>query len=220
MPGCSDCSVVGDDVSTSSSFKLALWIALIANLAMFFVEAIASYFSSSMSLLADSLDFFGDAANYGISLFVVGMAITARAYASLFKGITMGLFGCFILGAAVYRAFFEGLPDPMTMGGVAILALVVNVSVALLLFRYRNGDSNMVSIWLCSRNDAIGNILVLVAAFGVASSGTRWPDLLVAGAVALLSLSAAIQIIRLALSELDQNDDVGLNERQATVEIS
>jgi Co/Zn/Cd efflux system component len=187
---------------------------------MFFVEAGASYFSSSMSLLADSLDFFGDAANYGISLFVVGMAISARAYASLFKGVTMGLFGCFILGTAAYRVFFGGVPDPVTMGGVAILALVVNVSVAALLYKYRNGDSNMVSIWLCSRNDAIGNVLVLIAAFGVASTATRWPDLLVAGSVALLSLSAAIQIIRLALTELSQSKDAKIPAHEGMGELS
>lgn len=220
MPGCSDCSMVIDDVSVSSSFKFALWVALIANLTMFFVEAVASYFSSSMSLLADSLDFFGDAANYGISLFVVGMAVAARAYASLFKGITMGLFGCFILGAAAYRSFYGVLPDPLTMGGVAILALVVNVSVAIVLYKYRNGDSNMVSIWLCSRNDAIGNVLVLIAAFGVASSATRWPDLLVAGVVALLSLGAAIQIIRLALAELNQNNERAVHVHESLGELS
>lgn len=201
MPGCTDC--VSDSMSgTDSVFRRVLWIALIANFAMFVVEIIASRIGDSMSLQADALDFFGDSANYAISLFVVGMALTARAKASLFKGATMALFGTWIIGSAVYRAFAGSAPEPMTMSTIALLALVVNVVVAVLLFRFRDGDSNRQSIWLCSRNDAIGNMAVIVAAAGVFFSGSRWPDLIVAAIIAMLNLSAALKVVRLARKEL------------------
>jgi Co/Zn/Cd efflux system component len=155
-----------------------------------------------MSLQADALDFFSDSANYGISLFVVGMAITARAKATLFKGATMAMFGAWVIGSAVYRALTGSAPDPSMMGMIAFLALVVNVAVAFLLYRYRDGDSNKQSIWLCSRNDAIGNVAVMLAAAGVFASASRWPDLLVAGIIASLNISAALHVIRLARAEL------------------
>ena len=203
MPGCTDCP---SDASASASvdpiFRRVLWIALLANLSMFFVEIVASQVSDSMSLQADALDFFSDSANYGISLFVVGMAITARAKASLFKGATMALFGTWVIGSAVYRAMTGSEPDPSMMGAIALLALVVNVAVAFLLYRYRDGDSNKQSIWLCSRNDAIGNVAVMLAAAGVFASASRWPDLLVAGVIATLNISAALHVIRLARAEL------------------
>ncbi len=201
MPGCTDC--VSDSMSgTDSVFRRVLWIALIANFAMFVVEIIASRIGDSMSLQADALDFFGDSANYAISLFVVGMALTARAKASLFKGATMALFGTWIIGSAVYRAFAGSAPEPMTMSTIALLALVVNVAVAVLLFRFRDGDSNRQSIWLCSRNDAIGNMAVIVAAAGVFVSGSRWPDLIVAAIIATLNISAALKVVGLARNEL------------------
>ncbi|MCH9674378.1 MAG: cation transporter [Gammaproteobacteria bacterium] len=203
MPGCTDCSADATDRASSDPlFQRVLWIALIANLAMFFVEIVASHVGDSMSLQADALDFFSDSANYAISLFVVGMAITARAKASLFKGATMALFGIWVIGSAVYRAMTGSAPDPSMMGSIALLALVVNVSVAFLLYRYRDGDSNKQSIWLCSRNDAIGNVAVMIAAAGVFASSTRWPDLLVAGIIAALNISAALHVVRLARVEL------------------
>ena len=204
MPGCTDCSADATDRASSDPlFQRVLWIALIANLAMFFVEIVASHVGDSMSLQADALDFFSDSANYAISLFVVGMAITARAKASLFKGATMALFGAWVIGSAVYRAMTGSAPDPSMMGSIALLALVVNVAVAFLLYRYRDGDSNKQSIWLCSRNDAIGNVAVMLAAAGVFASASRWPDLLVAGVIAALNISAALHVIRLARTELD-----------------
>jgi len=203
MPGCTDCSADATDRASSDPlFQRVLWIALIANLAMFFVELVASHVGDSKSLQADALDFFSDSANYAISLFVVGMAITARAKASLFKGATMALFGIWVIGSAVYRAMTGSAPDPSMMGSIALLALVVNVSVAFLLYRYRDGDSNKQSIWLCSRNDAIGNVAVMIAAAGVFASSTRWPDLLVAGIIAALNISAALHVVRLARVEL------------------
>ena len=169
---------------------------------MFVVEVIASRLGDSMSLQADALDFFGDSANYAISLFVVGMSLAARARASLFKGATMALFGVWIIGSAVHRAIVGSAPEPMTMSVIAFAALLVNVGVAVMLFRFRDGDSNRQSIWLCSRNDAIGNVAVMAAAGGVFVAGSRWPDLLVAGVIAALNVSAAVRVVRLARAEL------------------
>ena len=203
MVGCTNCpSDVSADASADPIFRRVLWIALFSNLAMFFVEVVASYFGDSISLQADALDFFGDSASYGISLFVAGMALNVRARAALFKSGTMAVFGVWIIGSAIYRAIEGSAPDAATMGAIALLALVVNVAVAVLLFRYRGGDSNMRSIWLCSRNDAIGNIAVLIAAAGVFASASRWPDLFVAAIIAVLNISAALQVFRLARAEL------------------
>ena len=203
MPGCDDC--VADTLQENARdkiFRRILWIALFANLVMFVLELVASRLGDSMSLQADALDFFGDAANYGISLFVAGMALYVRARAALIKGATMAAFGLWVIGSAVYRALTGSAPDPMTMGSVAVLALAVNVSVAAMLYRYRGGDSNMRSIWLCSRNDALGNVAVMIAAVGVFASSSRWPDLLVAAIIASLSVTAAVHVIRLAIAEL------------------
>lgn len=175
MPGCTNCPF--DTAAASNTidpiFRRVLWIALIANAAMFFVEITASQVGDSISLQADALDFFGDAANYAISLFVLGMALHLRARASLFKGATMAAFGLWVIGNAIYRALIGSTPEASVMGAVAILALAVNVAVAVLLYRYRTGDSNMRSIWLCSRNDAIGNIAVMFAAAGVFATSSR-----------------------------------------------
>ncbi len=208
MPGCTDCSSnqAGEGLE-DPRFRMVLWVALIANFAMFVVEIIASHLSDSMSLQADALDFFGDSANYAISLFVVGMALAVRARASLFKGATMALFGTWVVGSALYRAVVGSSPEPITMGAIAIVALAVNVGVAALLFRYRNGDSNRQSIWLCSRNDAIGNVAVMLAAAGVFASSSRWPDLFVAAVIAGLNISAAVHVVQLARSELQSEEE-------------
>ncbi len=208
MPGCSDCS--GENVGLTASnpiFRRVLWIALLANFTMFLVEIVASRLGDSLSLQADALDFFGDSTNYAISLFVVGMALSVRAKASLFKGASMALFGMWVLGIAVYRAFTDSAPDPATMSVIALLALLVNVAVAGMLFRFRDGDSNRQSIWLCSRNDAIGNVAVMMAAAGVFASGSRWPDLVVAAIIAALNIGAAQRVVRLAIAELRVTDD-------------
>lgn len=202
MVACTDCSVATKDQSQNPVFRKVLWIALLVNLLMFFVEIIASHIGDSMSLQADALDFFGDAANYAISLFVLGMALHLRARASVVKGMTMGLFGLWVLGAASYRAFSGSEPEPTIMGTIALMALVANMSVAIMLYRFREGDSNMQSIWLCSRNDAIGNVAVLIAAVGVTATASRWPDLMVAMIIASLSLSAAYTILKLAFQEM------------------
>ncbi len=202
MIACNDCSVATKDQSQNPVFRKVLWIALLVNLLMFFVEIIASHIGDSMSLQADALDFFGDAANYAISLFVLGMALHLRARASVVKGLTMGLFGLWVIGAALYRVFIGSEPEPMIMGSIALMALVANMSVAVMLYRFRDGDSNMQSIWLCSRNDAIGNVAVLIAAVGVTATASRWPDLVVAMIIASLSLSAAYTILKLAFQEM------------------
>ncbi len=203
MVACNDCPADGVDARASDPlFRRVLWIALVANFTMFVVELIASELGDSISLQADALDFFGDSANYAISLFVVGMALSVRARASLIKGASMALLGTWVIGSALWRMAVGSSPEPLTMSTVAVLALLVNVGVAVLLFRFREGDSNRESIWLCSRNDAIGNLAVLFAAAGVFASGSRWPDLLVAATIASLNLSEAVRVVRLARAEL------------------
>jgi Co/Zn/Cd efflux system component len=188
--------------SESKAYRRVLWIALVVNAAMFVVEAAAGLAAGSVSLQADALDFFGDAANYGLSLSVLSMALVWRARAALVKGISMGLFGVWVIAAAIMNVMAGGVPEAATMGIVGFLALVANVGVALMLFRYREGDANMRSVWLCSRNDAIGNAAVMVAALGVFGTGTLWPDIAVAGIMAALALSASYETIRTAAREL------------------
>jgi Co/Zn/Cd efflux system component len=188
--------------SADPAYRKVLWIALLLNAAMFAVEIAGSVQSGSVSLLADAIDFFGDAANYALSLAVLSMALTWRAKASLLKAASMAGFGVFVLGRALWSALNGVPPQPLTMGAVALLALAVNVFVALTLYRYRNGDSNMRSVWICSRNDAIGNIAVALAAVGVFGTGAAWPDLLVAAGMAVLALTGAWSVMRLARGEL------------------
>ena len=186
-------------------YRKILWIALIINLAMFVIEIVSGLNANSVSLLADAIDFFGDAMNYGISLAVLSMSLMWRARAALFKGFTMGAFGLFVLASAVWSYMHGQVPEPYTMGAIGLLALIANVSVAIMLYAYREGDANMRSVWLCSRNDAIGNVAVMIAALGVFGSGSAWPDLLVAVIIASLGLSAAVQVIKKANSEILAN---------------
>lgn len=203
MPGCNHSHSHEAAASAANpGFRKVLWIALIANATMFFLEIGASWQAGSVSLLADSFDFGGDAANYALSLFVLGMALQTRARAALLKGVSMGLYGVGVLGFALVAAFNGEVPSYTTMGVVGVLALAVNVGVAALQYRYRNGDSNMRSVWLCSRNDAIGNLAVLGAALLVGVTQTAWPDLVVAALMASLGLSASVSVIRQARAEL------------------
>jgi Co/Zn/Cd efflux system component len=185
-----------------SGYRRVLWIALAVNTLMFLVEVGAGVAAGSVSLLADAIDFFADAANYGLSLAVLALGSSARARAAVFKAATMVLFGLAVLGRAASAAVHGDAPEPLTMGMVGTLALLANVGVAALLYAYRNGDSNMRSVWLCTRNDAIGNVAVLLAALGVFGTGTRWPDLLVAVVMAGLALSAGLSVVRQARREL------------------
>lgn len=184
--------------------RKVLWIALGANALMFLVEIGAGVASASVSLLADAIDFFGDAGNYALSLAVLAMGTAARARAALFKAATMVLFGVGVLARAAWAAWSGEAPEPITMGAIGTLALLTNVGVAVLLYAYREGDANMRSVWLCTRNDAIGNVAVLLAAVGVFGTGTRWPDLLVAAVMAGLALTAGLAVVRQARGELRQ----------------
>lgn len=188
--------------SNDKRYRRILWIALIINALMFGIEIAAGLTANSVSLLADSLDFLGDAANYGISLWVLGMSVQWRAKASLLKATSMALFGIWVLGSALWNAIEGVVPDAKTMSLIGTLALLANIIVAVLLYAYRNGDSNMRSVWLCTRNDALGNIAVIIAAIGVFGTGTAWPDLIVASIMAALALTASWQVMRLARSEL------------------
>ena len=186
----------------SPVYRRILWVALGVNLAMFAVEVGAGLAAQSVSLLADSLDFLGDAANYGISLFVLGMALQWRARASLLKAASMAAFGLWVAGTTIAHAAAGTVPEAPVMGVIGALALAANLGVALLLYRWRDGDSNMRSVWICTRNDAIGNLAVLAAAAGVFGSGTGWPDYLVAAIMSGLALTGAVQVAKAALAEL------------------
>jgi Co/Zn/Cd efflux system component len=169
---------------------------------MFLVELAGGLLAGSLSLVADAMDFFGDAANYGVSLFALSLGALWRARAALIKGLTTGAYAVFILGGAAVAAVRGISPEPATMGAVAVLALCANVGVAIMLYRHRNGDANRTSVWLCSRNDAIGNVAVMLAALGVFGTGSAWPDLLVGAGMGVLGLTSAVAVIRQAAREL------------------
>lgn len=196
------CCASSKKPAVDPSWRRALWIALVVNAGMFLAELAAGEIADSRSLQADALDFFGDAANYAISLGVAGLALSWRAKASLVKGVTLAALGAYVMIGALVSAFIGASPEPRIMGAVGIAALIANVGVALMLYRFRDGDSNMQSVWICSRNDAIANIAVVAAAFGVFGTGAAWPDLIVAAIMATLGISAGVKIIRIALSEL------------------
>ena len=187
---------------SSPRYRKILWAALLINLAMFAIEIGAGFSSGSTSLLADAIDFFGDAANYGVSLAVLSAGVVLRARAALLKGACMAAFGIFVLTRAAWMFSQGGVPEAFTMGGIALLALLANVAVAAMLYAYREGDANMRSVWLCSRNDAIGNIAVMLAALGVLGTGSAWPDLLVACGMATLALVGGWSVIKQAMAEM------------------
>jgi Co/Zn/Cd efflux system component len=186
----------------STRWRRALWIALGVNAAMFLIEIGAGIAGDSRALQADALDFFGDAANYAISLGVAGMALAWRARAAVVKGATIIAFGLYVLVSAIWAVFDHSAPEPEVMGAVGLIALLANAGVALMLYRFRNGEANMRSVWICSRNDAIGNVAVLFAALGVFGTGSAWPDLIVAAIMAALALSGGLHIVRQATGEL------------------
>lgn len=183
-------------------YRKVLWIALILNAVMFVVEFGASWTSGSVSLLADSIDFLGDASNYALSLAVLGMALSVRSKAAVVKAACMGGFGVFVLVKTLWSWHAGVTPEPATMGAVGFVALAVNAGVAWILYKFRTGDANMRSVWLCSRNDALGNLAVMLAALGIFATGSAWPDLLVAAGMAFLALSGAWSVLTHARSEL------------------
>jgi Co/Zn/Cd efflux system component len=201
MDCCDDCHTL-DPHRGNAAYRRVLWAVLGINSAMFLIEIGAGVAAGSASLQADALDFFGDAANYAISLFVVGMALRYRAMAALAKGSTMGLFGLWIIGTAIWHALQGTLPSAFTMGAVGFLALAANAASFGLLWVYRDGDANMRSAWICTRNDVLGNLAVLIAAAGVFGTGTGWPDVIVAAIMAALAVQGAVTVIRQAMAEL------------------
>ena len=185
----------------SPDFKRRLWVVIFLNAAMFLVEMTAGHLAGSQALQADALDFFGDAVTYGISLAVIGASLRIRSTAALFKGLSLFAMGLWVFGSTIWHLNFPELPEAEVMGAVGFMALAVNLISVLLLVRYKDGDANVRSVWLCSRNDAIGNVAVMLAALGVWGSASAWPDLVVAMLMAALFLSSSVQIIGQALRE-------------------
>ena len=186
----------------SADYKRRLWAVIAINAGMFVVEMSAGALAGSRALQADALDFFGDAATYSISLAVIGSALRVRAWAAFAKGISLTLMGLWVLGATAYHVLVLGIPRAEVMGVVGVMALAANVASVLILVRYKDGDANVRSVWLCSRNDAIGNVAVMLAALGVWASATKWPDLVVAAIMAGLFLYSSAQILRQSWREL------------------
>ncbi|TCT37836.1 cation transporter [Martelella mediterranea] len=179
----------------SESYKKRLWVVIFLNAAMFIVEMTAGQMARSQALQADALDFFGDALTYGISMAVIGSSLKTRSIAAAFKGTSLFLMGLWVFGSTIWRVFVAGVPEAPVMGIIGALALAANLLTVLLLLSYKDGDANVRSVWLCSRNDAIGNVIVMIAAIGVWGSNTAWPDLAVAFIMAGLFLTSSYQIL-------------------------
>ncbi len=185
----------------SKDYRRRLWLVIALNGGMFIVEMIAGQAAGSKALQADALDFFGDAVTYGISLAVIGASLKTRAMAALAKGTSLFLMGVWVAATTLYQVFVLGVPQAAVMGSIGFLALAVNLASVLLLVRYKDGDANVRSVWLCSRNDAIGNVAVMLAAAGVWGTASAWPDLIVAGLMAALFVSSSVQILSQAIKE-------------------
>ncbi|ERP97205.1 cobalt transporter [Labrenzia sp. C1B10] len=185
----------------SKDYRRRLWLVIALNGGMFIVEMIAGQAAGSKALQADALDFFGDAVTYGISLAVIGASLKTRALAALAKGTSLFLMGVWVAATTLYQVFVLGVPQAAVMGSIGFLALAVNLASVLLLVRYKDGDANVRSVWLCSRNDAIGNVAVMLAAAGVWGTASAWPDLIVAGLMAALFVSSSVQILSQAIKE-------------------
>ena len=205
MAGC--CGQDATFEGLSDDYKRRLWLVIALNAAMFTIEMSAGQVAQSQALKADALDFLGDALTYGISLAVIGASVRTRTNAALAKGLSLFFMGAWIFGSTVYNVFVTGVPKAEIMGAIGFLALATNLTSVLLLMRYKDGDANVRSVWLCSRNDAIGNVAVMVAALGVWGTASGWPDLVVAAILAALFLSSSFQIIRQALKERQEHED-------------
>lgn len=191
-----------DPYRADVGYRRVLWTVLLINAVMFAAEITAGVAVGSAALQADALDFFADAANYAVSLFVVGMHLRHRAMAALAKGVTMAVLGTWVVVLSAWHALAGTLPGAFTMGAVGVAALVANLASFRLLWAYRRGDANMRSAWICTRNDVLGNLAVVAAALGVFGTGTGWPDIVVAAIMAALALHGAAEIIRRARIEL------------------
>jgi Co/Zn/Cd efflux system component len=186
----------------SADYRRRLWAVIAINAAMFVVELAAGALAGSQALQADALDFLADSLTYGISLAVIGAAVRVRAWAAFAKGFSLTVMGLWVFGSTAWHVLVLGVPRAEIMGVVGFLALAANVASVLLLARYRDGDANVRSVWLCSRNDAIGNVAVMIAALGVWGTASRWPDLVVAAIMASLFLWSSVQILRQSAREL------------------
>ncbi|MGE3279989.1 MAG: cation transporter [Alphaproteobacteria bacterium] len=185
----------------SPAYRRVLWIVIALNAGMFLTETVAGHFAASQALKADALDFLADAATYGLSLAVIGRPLIWRSRAALLKGASLALMAVWVLGSTAWQLLVLGQPEAHVMGAIGLLALAVNMTAVLLLLRWREGDANVRSVWLCSRNDAIGNVAVMLAALGVWGTGTGWPDLIVAAIMAGLFLVSSVKILRQAMAE-------------------
>lgn len=187
----------------TSQGRVLKWV-LFINAVMFLVEGSAGLLANSSALLADSLDMFGDAAVYALTLYVIDKGALWRTRAALVKGTLMALFGAGVLVKAGVNLLTQAAPEAQTMGGIGVLALAANVSCLLLLYRHRSDDLNMRSTWLCSRNDIIANGCVILAAALVSYTKLGWPDVVVGTLIAALFLKSAFGILRASISELKQ----------------
>jgi Co/Zn/Cd efflux system component len=197
-------------------YRRVLWVVLAINAAMFALEIGAGLMARSASLQADALDFLGDAANYALSLIVVGMTLRARATAALVKGVSMGTLGLWVLAVTGWHAWHHTLPQAFTMGTVGLAALIANAASFALLWRHRSGDANMHSAWICTRNDVLGDCAVLIAAAGVFGTSAGWPDLVVATIMAALGLQGALVVMRRAAAELARSSRPSLTSEIRT----
>jgi Co/Zn/Cd efflux system component len=193
---------------TLSAARPLLGLALGINAIMFAVEVIAGLIAGSVSLHADALDFLGDSFNYAISIAVLTLALTWRARAALLKGATMGVLGAWVIGEAAWHIYVGRVPEPIIMGAVGFAALLANAIVALMLYRFRDSEANLRSAWICSRNDVLGNLAVLFAAFGVFGTGTLWPDVVVAMVMAALALQGSVTVVKQSLDELNSRQQL------------
>src|SRR5215468_9505612 len=193
----------------SADYKRRLWIVIVINASMFLVELGAGALAGSQALQADALDFLGDATTYGISLAVIGASIQIRARAAILKALSLTAMALWVLGSTAYHVLILGVPRAEIMGAIGVLALAANAASVLILMRYKDGDANVRSVWLCSRNDAIGNVAVMIAALGVWGTATRWPDLIVAAIRAGLFLYSSAMILRQAFAELRSGQTAG-----------
>jgi len=191
------------------AYKRVLWIVIIINAVMFIVEMSAGKLAGSQALQADALDFLGDALTYGLSLAVIGMSLKVRSAAAMLKGLSLLLMGLWVFGSTVYQILILGVPRAEIMGAIGLLALAANLGSVLLLMRYKDGDANVRSVWLCSRNDAIGNVAVMIASIAVFVTASAWPDLIVAIIMAGLFLRSAQLILVQAWREYRSGEDMG-----------
>ena len=205
------CGCTGNPVfdGVDPRYKTILWVVIAINAAMFFIEMSAGKLAGSQALQADALDFLGDALTYGMSLAVIGMSLKIRSTAALIKGVSLAAMGLWVFGSTLYQVLILGVPQAGIMGGIGFLALAANLTSVLLLMKYKDGDANVRSVWLCSRNDAIGNVAVMAASVAVWFTVSAWPDLIVAGIMAGLFLRSAQLILTQSWREYTSGEDTG-----------